>query len=116
MEASIEEFGWTNPVLIDENGEIIAGHGRILATEVIGIVSVPTIKPTGLKEEQKRAYRLADNRLPLNAGWDSDLLMLEVTDLLDTDFNLFQTDFTQQNIDDLLVVSEPPNEEGDPYT
>ncbi|HDR2706217.1 TPA: ParB N-terminal domain-containing protein [Enterobacter mori] len=71
--ASIEEFGWTNPVLIDENGEIIAGHGRVLAAEAIDIVSVPTIKLMGLTEKQKRAYRLADNRLPLNAGWDTHL-------------------------------------------
>ena len=105
--ASIEEFGWTNPVLIDENGEIIAGHGRVLAAETIGIASVPTIKLTGLTDEQKRTYRLADNRLPLNAGWDSDLLKLEVTDLLDADFNLSLTGFTQREIDDLLVVIDP---------
>lgn len=114
--ASIEEFGWTNPVLIDENGEIIAGHGRVLAAENIGIVSVPTIRLTGLTDEQKRAYRLADNRLPLNAGWDSDLLKFEVTDLLDADFNLSLTGFTQQEIDDLLVVIEPPGGDDDPYT
>lgn len=114
--ASIEEFGWTNPVLIDENGEIIAGHGRVLAAEAIGIVSVPTIKLTGLTEEQKRAYRLADNRLPLNAGWDNDLLKLEVTDLLDADFNLSLAGFTQQEIDDLLVAIEPPGGDADPYT
>lgn len=114
--ASIAEFGWTNPVLIDENGDIIAGHGRVLAAEAIGIVSVPTIKLTGLTYEQKRAYRLAENRLSLNAGWDSDLLKLEVTDLLDADFNLPLTGFTQQEIDDQLVVIETPGGGEDPYT
>lgn len=71
---SIKQFGWTNPVLIDEKGEIIAGHGRVMAAEVLKMDSVPVIVLSCLKEDQKKAYRLADNRLPLNAGWDEDLL------------------------------------------
>lgn len=113
---SIKEFGWTNPVLIDDHGQIIAGHGRVLAAEVLDIQLVPSIMLTGLTDEQKRAYRLADNRLPLNAGWDSELLKLEVTDLLDADFKLSLTGFTRQEIDELLVVFEPSDDEGDPYT
>lgn len=71
---SIKQFGWTNPVLIDEKGEIIAGHGRVMAAEMLKMDSVPVIVLSGLTDEQKKAYRLADNRLPMNAGWDEDLL------------------------------------------
>ena len=66
---SIKQFGWTNPVLIDEKGEIIAGHGRVMAAEMLKMDSVPVIVLSGLTDEQKKAYRLADNRLPMNAGW-----------------------------------------------
>ena len=65
---SIKQFGWTNPVLIDEKGEIIAGHGRVMAAEVLKMDSVPVIVLSGLTDDQKKAYRLADNRLPLNAA------------------------------------------------
>ena len=71
---SIKQFGWTNPVLIDEKGEIIAGHGRVMAAEVLKMDSIPVIVLSGLMDDQKKAYRLADNRLPLNAGWDEELL------------------------------------------
>jgi len=100
--ASIEEFGWTNPVLIDENGEIIAGHGRVLAAEAIGIVSVPTIKLTGLTDEQKRAYRLADNKLPQNARWDDVLLKSELRDLASGDFDLSLIGFSEEELNALL--------------
>ncbi|RXJ10439.1 nuclease [Lelliottia nimipressuralis] len=100
--ASIEEFGWTNPVLIDENGEIIAGHGRVLAAEAIGIVSVPTIKLTGLTEEQKRAYRLADNKLPQNARWDDVLLKSELRDLASGEFDLSLIGFSEEELNALL--------------
>lgn len=100
--ASIEAFGWTNPVLIDENGEIIAGHGRVLAAEAIGIVSVPTIKLTGLTDEQKRAYRLADNRLPINAGWDDVLLKSELKDLASGEFDLSLIGFSDDELGVLL--------------
>ncbi|MFX4312053.1 chromosome partitioning protein ParB [Enterobacter sp. 63] len=100
--ASIEEFGWTNPVLIDENGEIIAGHGRVLAAEAIGIVSVPTIKLSGLTDEQKRAYRLADNRLPQNGGWDDVLLKSELRDLASGEFDLSLIGFSEEELNALL--------------
>lgn len=91
---SIKQFGWTNPVLIDEKGEIIAGHGRVMAAEVLKMDSVPVIVLSGLKEDQKKAYRLADNRLPLNAGWDEELLRMELSELINADFDISLTGFT----------------------
>lgn len=116
--ASIEEFGWTNPVLIDEMGEIIAGHGRVRAAEAASITSVPTITLSGLTDAQKRAYRLADNRLPLNAGWNDELLALEFTDLLDDGFDLALTGFIQAEIDEMILDVDLPGEgiTEDPYS
>ncbi|GAB0731315.1 hypothetical protein DZ11C13_44310 [Escherichia coli] len=90
---SIKQFGWTNPVLIDEKGEIIAGHGRVMAAEMLKMDSVPVIVLSGLTDEQKKAYRLADNRLPMNAGWDEDLLRMELSDLINADFDVSLTGF-----------------------
>lgn len=111
--ASIGEYGWTNPVLIDERGEIIAGHGRILAAEQSGIEQVPTITLCGLSESKKKAYRLADNKLPLNAGWDQDLLTLELSDLLAENFDLGLTGFSSDEIDQMLNVDFLPGNEDD---
>ncbi|ENC7540347.1 ParB N-terminal domain-containing protein, partial [Salmonella enterica subsp. enterica serovar Brandenburg] len=105
--ASIKEFGWTNPVLVDECGEIIAGHGRVMAAESLGMNTVPVIVLANLTDDQKRAYRLADNRLPMNAGWDVELLKLEVADLLDADFDISLTGFNQTEIDELLTEVVP---------
>lgn len=104
--SSIEEFGWTNPVLIDENGEIIAGHGRVLAAEKMGFSPVPTITLSGLSETQKKAYRIADNKMSLNAGWDDELLKIELSDLLDSGFNLDLTGFDQSEIDELFNIDD----------
>lgn len=79
--ASIREFGFTNPILVDEDFEIIAGHGRLLAAKSLGLETVPTITVTGLSAAQRRALRLADNRIALNSGWDKDLLKIELGDL-----------------------------------
>ncbi|HAF2428650.1 TPA: nuclease, partial [Salmonella enterica] len=79
---SIREFGFTNPVLIDEDNEIIAGHGRLTAAEVLEIEKLPVIRLTGLTPKQKKAYRIADNKLALNAGWDMQLLAEEVSELV----------------------------------
>ena len=79
--ASIREFGWTNPVLVDGQNGIIAGHGRVLAARKLGLERVPVIELTHMSEAQKRAYVLADNQLALNAGWDDELLRLELADL-----------------------------------
>lgn len=86
--ASINEWGWTNPVLIDEAGMILAGHGRVMAALKMGLINVPCITIDGLTEAQKRAYVLADNKLALNAGWDESVLNAELKALADMDFDL----------------------------
>lgn len=86
--ASIREFGWTNPVLIDEEGGIVAGHGRVLAARQLGEQQVPCIVLDGLTKTQRRAYVLADNQLATKAGWDSELLSLELADLKADGFDL----------------------------
>ncbi|PXW42065.1 ParB-like nuclease family protein [Klebsiella oxytoca] len=100
---SIQKFGWTNPILIDERGEIIAGQGRIMAADGLAIDQVPCIVLDGLSDAQKKAYRLADNKIPLNAGWDAELLKLEFSELLDSDFDISLTGFSQLEIDDFLI-------------
>jgi ParB-like nuclease domain len=78
IDASIEQFGFTNPILIDETGGVIAGHGRLLAANQRGMLEVPTITITGLTDAQRRAYVIADNRIALNSGWDYTLLAAEL--------------------------------------
>src|SRR5215510_16493826 len=80
---AIEQWGWTNPILIAEDGVIIAGHGRIMAAEKLGIADVPVMIARGWTENQKRAYAIADNKLALNAGWDEHLLTAELFDIGD---------------------------------
>lgn len=80
--ASIKEFGFTNPILIDENDMLIAGHGRLRAAKLLNRANVPCIVLTGLSDVQKRAYVIADNKLALNAGWDDELLSLEINELM----------------------------------
>lgn len=80
--ASIKEYGWTNPILLDGNSGIIAGHGRLLAARKLGMDEVPTIDIIGLTDTQKRALILADNKMALNASWDEDMLKLELADLV----------------------------------
>ena len=104
--ASIREFGWTNPVLLDEENGIIAGHGRVMAARKLAIAEVPCIILGGLTEAQKRAYVIADNKLAMNAGWDEEMLALELQDLADMNFNLDLTGFTSDEIDDLLSVED----------
>ena len=100
--ASIKEFGFTNPVLIDEDGGLIAGHGRTLAAKKLGIESVPAIRMIGLTEAQKKAYIIADNQLALNAGWDLDALKLELETLQELDFDIELLGFDDDFIDGLL--------------
>jgi DNA modification methylase len=111
--ASINEFGFTNPILIDPEGEIIAGHGRLRAAKEMGLETVPTIVLEGLDDTRKRALRLADNKIALNAGWDTELLRIELGDLanLDLDFDLSITGFSTGEIDVSLKPSEEPDEE-----
>ena len=79
--ASIREFGWTTPILIDEEGSVICGHGRLLAARKLGQAEVEVIVARGWSDAKKRAYVIADNKLALNAGWDMELLALELADL-----------------------------------
>ena len=85
---SITKFGFTSPVLLDENGVLIAGHGRLAAARQLGMVEVPAIAIHGLDEARKQALRIADNKLALNASWDDDLLRTELMDLRDVGFDL----------------------------
>lgn len=91
--ASIREFGFTNPVLIDAEDGIIAGHGRVLAARKLGLEKVPCIRLGHLTETQKRAYVIADNKLALNSGWDEEMLALELAELREVDFDLQLTGF-----------------------
>lgn len=100
---SIQEFGFTNPVLIDEDNELIAGHGRIMAAEQVGMDSVPAIRLVGLTADQKKALRIADNQLALNAGWDLDLLASEIESLASADFDIDLLGFESKFLDELLA-------------
>ena len=117
--ASIREFGFTNPILVDGDNGIIAGHGRLMAARKLGLESVPSIRLTHLSEAQKRAYVIADNKLALNAGWDEELLSLELGELQAIDFDLSLIGFSEDELELLLVeevegltdedaVPEPP--------
>ena len=99
--ASVREFGWTNPVLVDGENGIIAGHGRVLAARKLGMDEVPCIELAGLTDTQRRAYIIADNKLALNAGWDDELLAIEFAELADAGFDNLLTGFTQDEIDAL---------------
>lgn len=103
--ASITEFGFTNPVLIDEQGGIIAGHGRVQAAHKLGMAQVPTITLAGLTEEQKSAYVIADNKLALNAGWDVDLLAAEIAALRDRHYDVELLGFSEKELADLASLS-----------
>lgn len=102
--ASIENFGWTNPILIDEAGNIVAGHGRLEAAKLLDIDQVPTIQLTDLSDGQIRAYIIADNKLAENAGWNREILAIELQGLLEVDlgFDITLTDFETGEIDALI--------------
>jgi len=104
--ASIREWGWTMPILCDEVGNVIAGHGRIMAAQKLGIEDVPCMTATGWSEAKRRAYVIADNKLALNAGWDDEALALEFADLKDAGFDLELTGFELAEIDDLFPADE----------
>jgi DNA modification methylase len=117
--ASIREFGFTNPVLIDSEDGIIAGHGRVMAARKLGLTEVPCIRLGHLTETQKRAYIIADNKLALNSGWDDEMLALELGELKDEDFDLSLIGFDDSELGDLMAettegetdpddVPEPP--------
>jgi ParB-like chromosome segregation protein Spo0J len=107
--SSIQQFGFTLPILIDAEGRLIAGHARLEAARLLGLEYVPTIRLDYLSEPQKRAYLIADNKLAENAGWDHELLALELHCLseLDLDFDLTITGFETAEIDLLLQGPDP---------
>jgi DNA modification methylase len=108
--ASIDRFGFTNPVLISNDGEIIAGHGRVEAAKLLGWKAVPTIALSHLTEIERRAYVLADNKLALNAGWDKDILAIELQALVDFAFDVEVTGFSLAEVDfalDEAAESDP---------
>ena len=111
--ASIKEFGFTNPILIDKENSIIAGHGRLLASQKLGLKKVPTINLGYLSEDQKRAYVIADNKLSLNAGWDMDMLKVELEALQDTDLDLEITGFDNDELNSILAEIIEGNKDED---
>jgi hypothetical protein len=108
--ASIREFGWTNPVLLDGDNGIIAGHGRVMAAQKLGETEVPTIELSNMDENQKRAYIIADNKLALNAGWDEQMLALEIQDLKDVGYDIELTGFSFDEIEEFNSEEEENSE------
>jgi len=112
--ASIKEFGWTNPILVDGENGIIAGHGRLAAARKLGMTELPAIQLDGLSVAQKKALILADNKLASNAGWDNELLAIELDELISFDFDisitgfneLFLAELTQEKAPDLGLLPE----------
>ena len=113
LRASIDAFGFTNPILADPEGRIIAGHGRLQAARTMGLVEVPVITLSGLSEIQKRALRIADNKIALNAGWDLEILQLELGELssIDIDFDPTLTGFSIGELDVILLTTADPDDE-----
>lgn len=111
--ASIREWGWTIPVLIDEQGELIAGHGRVLAARQLGIETVPVMTARGWSETKIRAYRIADNKLGLNSGWDDELLGLELADLRALGAPLDLTGFDAASVELLVAGPKSPDDFGE---
>jgi ParB-like chromosome segregation protein Spo0J len=113
IRASIEAFGFTNPILADPEGLIIAGHGRLQAARAMGLAELPVITLSGLSETQKRTLRIADNKIALNAGWDLEILQLELGELgsIDVDIDLALTGFSTGEIDVILTSPVDPDDE-----
>lgn len=120
--ASIKEFGFNNPILIDEHNGVIAGHGRLAAAQKLGLELIPTITLAGLTEAQRKAYVIADNKLTENSRWDFDLLSLEIEQLKDLDFDVALLGFSEVELDgisseemDMSVLDELDDEEVDGF-
>lgn len=109
---SIERFGFTNPVLISDDGEIIAGHGRVEAAKLLGRRTVPTLALSHLSQTERRAYVLADNKLAQNAGWDRDILAIELQALIDVDFDVELTGFSLAEVDFALAEASEADPDG----
>ena len=104
--SSIKEFGFLNPVLIDKDNGIIAGHGRVMAAQKLGLKEVPVLQISHLSDTQKRAYIIADNRLALDAGWDEEMLRVEFAELADMGFDL---DLTGFSLDEMANIFDEPD-------
>jgi ParB-like chromosome segregation protein Spo0J len=104
--ASIREFGFTNPILIDDEGTIIAGHGRVMAAKVLQLDQVPTITLGALSDAQRKAYVIADNKLALNAGWDTEVLLAEIESLQDLNFDTQLLGFSADELSEMLNIEE----------
>ena len=113
LSGSIREFGWTNPILVDEKNNVIAGHGRIMAARKLGIAEIPSIVLTGLTKAQQQALVLADNKLALNSGWDEEMLKAELESLQEVDFDLGTIGFSEIELDEIFNGEEPDDEGGD---
>ena len=112
--ASIKEFGFTNPILVDESNGIIAGHGRLMAAQKLGLDEVPTITLSGLTDAQRRAYVIADNQLALNSGWDLDTLKVEVERLTEVEFDIDLLGFDEDMLsalENIMPDFEPAGED-----
>jgi ParB-like chromosome segregation protein Spo0J len=115
--ASIREFGFLNPIIVDGENGIIAGHGRVMAAQKLGLDTLPTIEAGHLSEAQRRAYIIADNRLALDAGWDNELLKVELQDLDSQGFDLLLTGFELGELTSLFdepVAPDSSTQEIDP--
>ena len=111
--ASIREFGFLSPIIVSEDGTILCGHGRFYAAQKLGLKKVPCIKESHLTETQKRAYILADNKLSLNAGWDDEMLAVELTELQDEAFDLSLIGFDESELADLFADDEKKAKDDD---
>lgn len=115
--ASIKEWGWTQPIICDEDGGILAGHGRLMAAQHLGLEEVPCVVATGWSEAKRRAYVIADNRLAETATWDQAMLATELQDLNDLDFDLSLVGFDGDELAKLLDGdTEEENNPASPYT
>jgi hypothetical protein len=111
--ASIKAFGFTNPILVGDDGVIVAGHGRLSAARKLGLKQVPVIVLDHLSDTERKALVIADNKLALNAGWNLDMLALEIADLKDSDFNIDLLGFNEEELTEILDVDL---EQDNPYT
>jgi len=112
--ASIREFGWTIPVLVDEENTLIAGHGRVLAAKKLEIKEVPTMVARGWTDAQRRAYTITDNQLTLVGDWDNELLKIELAELKASDFNLTLIGFDAKELDHLLASESDEDSSHEP--
>lgn len=110
LKRSLEQFGWIKPIIVDQDGMVVAGHGMLLAAKARGDSEVPTVRVSDLTPAQKRAYMIADNKLSLNSDWDQAMLASELRDLSAEDFDVMLTGFSKGEIEDMLAEDEAPED------